>query len=115
METGVYLISKKYVPKSGMTISTSAKIGTKSTVHHFSLGSGTDISSEAYDNAVIYIGAYGTGLFDIGTDGNCKLQMDSQNIIFLQEGTLCGVNSVGENGLIYTEMLFKKGSKMNEF
>lgn len=39
----------------------------------FSLGSGTDISLEAYDNFVIYIGAYGTGLFDVGTDNNCKL------------------------------------------
>lgn len=83
-------------------------------VHHFSLGSGTDISSEAYNNPVIYLGAYGTGIFDIGTEGNCKLQMNSQNIIFLHEGTLGGVNSVGEKGLIYTEILFEKESKMNE-
>ncbi|WP_313583839.1 cupin domain-containing protein [Lacrimispora sp.] len=114
MQTGVYTILKKHVPKSGMTISTNAKIGKKSIVHHFSLGSGTDISSEAYDNPVIYIGAYGTGLFDIGTEGNCKLQMNSQNIIFLHEGTLCGVNSIGEEGLIYTEIQFEKESKMNE-
>lgn len=114
MQTGVYSISKKHVPKSGMTISTNAKLGKQSIVHHFSLGSDTDISSEAYDNPVIYIGACGTGLFDIGTDGSCKLQMNSQNIIFLHEGTLCGVNSVGEKGLIYTEIQFEKGSKMNE-
>ncbi|WP_235839239.1 cupin domain-containing protein [Clostridium sp. Marseille-P2415] len=113
MQTGVYSISKKHVPKSGMTISTNAKIGNKSMVHHFSLGSGTDISSEAYENPVIYIGAYGTGLFNVGTNGNCKLQMNSQNIIFLHEGTFCGIKSVEEKGLIYTEILFEKGSKMN--
>ncbi len=113
MQTGVYSISKKHVPKAGMTISTKAKIGNKSMVQHFSLGSGTDISSEAYNNPVIYIGAYGTGLFDIGADGN-KVQMDSQKIVFLHEGTLCGVNTVGETGLVYTEILFEKGSKMNE-
>ncbi len=114
MQTGVYSISKKHRPKSGMTISTNAKIGEKSMVHHFSLGSGTDISREAYNNPAIYVGAYGTGVFDVGANGNCKLKMNSQNIIFLHAGTLCGVNCVGEDGLIYTEILFEKGSKMNE-
>lgn len=113
METGVYSISKKHVPKAGMTISTKAKMGKRSAVHHFSLGSGTDISPEAYSNPVIYIGAWGTGVFDIGTDGNCKLQMKSQDIIFLQEGTLCGVNST-EEGFVYTEILLERKSKMNE-
>ncbi len=114
MQTEVYSISKKHVPKSGMTISTNAKVGEKSAVHHFSMGKGTDISSEAYNNPVIYIGNYGTGLFDIGTDGNCKQQMAAQKIIYLHEGTLCGVNTVGEKGLIYTEILFERGCKMNE-
>lgn len=114
LQTEVYSISKKHVPKSGMTISTNVKIGRTSMVHHFSLGRGTDISKEAYNNPVIYIGAYGTGMFDIGKDGNCKLPMNSQNIVFLYEGTWCGVNSVGEKGLIYTEILFEKEIKMNE-
>lgn len=114
LQTGVYSISNKHKPKSGMTISTNEKMGETSKVHHFSLGSGTDISSEAYSNPVIYIGAYGTGVFDIGTNGNCKLQMNAHNVIFLHAETLCGVNCVGEQGLIYTEILFEKGSKMNE-
>ncbi|MFR3729612.1 cupin domain-containing protein [Lacrimispora sp.] len=114
MQTGVYSISKKHMPKQGTTISTNAEIGKRSMVHHFSLGSGTDISSEAYENPVLYIGASGRGLFHIGSGGDCRLVMKSQNVIFLHAGTFCGIKSEGEEGLIYTEVLLEKGNKMNE-
>lgn len=109
MEKQVFTIAGEHKPKAGMTISSTAHMGDP--VHHFTLGPGTDISPETYDCPILYIGAGGRGKFLVGEE---KRPMGPDEILCVAPGTLCGVQVTSEEGFIYTEILLKKETAMNE-
>ena len=109
MEKQVFTIAGEHQPKAGMTISSTAHMGDQ--VHHFTLGPGTDISPETYDCPILYIGAGGRGEFLVGEE---KRPMGPDEILLVAPGTLCGVQGTSEEGFIYTEILLKKETAMNE-
>ena len=94
-----------------MTISTDGHMGSgKTKVHFFSLGSGTDISPEAYDQPVLYIGAAGEGVFSIGEQ---SMEPGAGECVFVPAGILCGIKAADRTGFIYTEILMDKETNMN--
>ena len=49
-----------------MTVSRNSRLSDKTPITYFSLGKGTSISQESYDNTTVYIGAKGCADFLIG-------------------------------------------------
>ena len=66
MKPCVFMIANEHIPKEGMTVSTTAHMGTADPVHYFTLGPATTISAETYDRPILYIGAGGSGEFILG-------------------------------------------------
>ncbi|MDO4267139.1 MAG: cupin domain-containing protein [Eubacteriales bacterium] len=110
MEHQVFSIAAEHPPKEGMTISTDSRLGNGTKVHFFSLGPGTDISAETYDQPVLYIGAAGGGQLSVGQQTAAAGPGD---LIFVPAGALCGIKAAGQTGFIYTEILMKKEINMN--
>lgn len=97
--------------RAEMTISRPARLGDSVPVTWFSLGAGTSISPESYDDATLYIGGQGSGCFVLGTDSH-NVTLHEDEVLFIQPATLCGTST--DDGFIYTEIILNKESyKMN--
>jgi len=103
----VFSILKERPPKEGLTVSAAvfSEENVKATV--FSLGKGTDIAPERYDNQTLYLVLSGDGEF-FGDDKNGLMSGDA---LITNKNALCGVKTV--NGLVYIEILTKKEFSMN--
>lgn len=77
----------------------------------FSMGAHTSISQESYDSPSIYLGCRGKGTFWLG-EKRRRAELSAGEMLIVPGGTLCG--SETQNGLIYTEIITKKESNMNE-
>lgn len=99
----VFMIANEHIPKEGMTVSTTAHMGTADPVHYFTLGPATTISAETYDRPILYIGAGGSGEFILGEQEK-HVTIRKNEILYVAPGTLCG-SAGGENGFVYTEIL----------
>lgn len=110
MMSRTFSIAAEHPPKKGLTISTPLIKGTKTSVAAFSLGRGTDISPEAYDSPILYIGLSGGGKFLTGRDG-AAAKIRAGDMLMINPGTLCGVEA--DNGLVYTEIISKEAFTMN--
>lgn len=105
-----FSIAAEHPPKAGLTISTPLIKTTETSVTAFSLGSKTDISPEAYDNPILYIGLSGSGDYLTGREHTEK-ETGSGELIVINPGTLCGVKT--EKGFVYTEIISKEDLNMN--
>ena len=95
-----------------MTISRNSRLSDKTPITYFSLGKGTSISQESYDNTTVYIGAKGCADFLIG-DYAAKHTISEGDMLVVPSKTLCGVTT--ETGCIYTEIIIKKeNNNMNK-
>lgn len=112
MQNQVYSIGTRHRPKEGMTISTRAFPGTQAPACIFSLGRGTDISPEAYDRPVLYMGSAGKGSFLIGPEVLIQ-EAGAGDLLYIPPKTLCGMKA-GEEGFVYTEILLEKENDMNQ-
>ena len=108
MEERVFRIIEDYAPLDGLTISTKDPVSKESSITHFSLGRGTDISPETYPDTQLYIINGGSGTFLVGSK---KISVKDGEMLVVEGGTLCGVAT--ENGLVYTEVIPGKDMKMN--
>jgi len=106
----IFSISNEHQPKPGLTISTQLMSSRKISVTAFSLGNGTDISPEYYDNSIIYLGLWGSGDFVIG-DKRERQKLENGDLLFLNPKTLCGVES--DSGFVYAEIISKEELIMN--
>ena len=112
MEHQVFSIASEHLPKAGMTISTDARMGSIRSVNYFTLGAGTDISPERYDCPALYIGAFGCACFTVGDD--TRVRLHAGEALLVPGGTLCGMAVEGDEGFVYTEILWKeKENHMN--
>lgn len=102
----VFSIAKEHLPKTGLTISTPLLTSEQTSVTVFSLGDGTSISPEAYDDSILYIGLYGKGTFLNNEFMECG------EALIIPPGTLCGTKT--DEGLVYTEIISKEVFEMNE-
>lgn len=105
-----FSIAAKHPPKNGLTISTPLMKGTCASVTAFSLGSGTDISPETYDQPILYLALSGSGDFLLGSQHEAR-SIQSGELLAISPGTLCGVKT--HEGLVYTEMISKEELNMN--
>ena len=95
-----------------MTVSRNSRLSDKTPITYFSLGKGTSISQESYDNTTVYIGAKGCADFLIG-DYAAKHTISEGDMLVVPSKTLCGVTT--ETGCIYTEIIIKKeNNNMNK-
>lgn len=81
-----------------MTVSRNSRLSDKTPITYFSLGKGTSISQESYDNTTVYIGAKGCADFLIG-DYAAKHTISEGDMLVVPSKTLCGVTT--ETGCIY--------------
>lgn len=106
----VFKIKEEHPPIIGLTISSKTKMtSNNNSITYFSLGEGTDISSEAYPNTQIYIVNGGEGKFVL--DGKSVFVKEG-DIIVVKGGTLCGSST--EHGFVYTEVIPNKEVEMNQ-
>jgi len=108
--SSTFSISKEHPPKPGFTISTPLMNREKISVTAFSLGSDTDISPEAYDNPILYLGLHGNGEFVIGSRKE-EQKVKFGDLLMVNSETLCGAKS--NNGFVYTEIVSKEDLTMN--
>ena len=95
-----------------MTVSRNSRLSDKTPITYFSLGKGTSISQESYDNTTVYIGAKGCADFLIG-DYAAKHTISEGDMLVVPSKILCGVTT--ETGCIYTEIIIKKeNNNMNK-
>ena len=95
-----------------MTVSRNSRLSDKTPITYFSLGKGTSISQESYDNTTVYIGAKGCADFLIGAYA-AKHTISEGDMLVVPSKILCGVTT--ETGCIYTEIIIKKeNNNMNK-
>lgn len=95
-----------------MTISRNSRLSDKTPITYFSLGKGTSISQDSYDNTTVYIVAKGCADFLIGAYV-AKHTISEGDMLVVPSKTLCGVTT--ETGCIYTEIIIKKeNNNMNK-
>ena len=85
-----------------MTVSRNSRLSDKTPITYFSLGKGTSISQESYDNTTVYIGAKGCADFLIGAYA-AKHTISEGDMLVVPSKILCGVTT--ETGCIYTEII----------
>ena len=107
---GVFTIEEKRPIRAEMTISRKSGLSGTYPVTWFSLGAGTSISPETYDQVMIYLGASGSGNFLLG-EREEKVPVGAGDLLAVPGGILCGVESA--EGFIYTEMIMIKEITMN--
>lgn len=88
-----------------MTVSRNSRLSDKTPITYFSLGKGTSISQESYDNTTVYIGAKGCADFLIGAYA-AKHTISEGDMLVVPSKILCGVTT--ETGCIYTEIIIKR-------
>lgn len=110
MDSKVFSIAEDHPPREGMTISTAEKMSGSTSVTYFSLGKGTDISTESYASTVIYIGCAGSGVFKVGHRLK-SMNLSRGEMMTIKENTLCGIST--EDGFVYTEIMPQKEINMN--
>lgn len=106
----IFSIAAEHKPKSGLTISSPVMGSDDVQVTAFSLGSGTDISPEAYDNTVIYLGLSGEGKF-LTDETKAEKSMGNGDLLVINPEILCGVKTL--NGFVYSEIILKEKVAMN--
>ena len=94
-----------------MTVSRNSRLSDKTPITYFSLGKGTSISQESYDNTTVYIGAKGCADFLIG-DYAAKHTISEGDMLVVPSKTLCGVTT--ENRLYLHRNHHKKGEQQYE-
>lgn len=97
--------------RNGMTVSRNSGLSSANPVTYFSMGNGTSISQESYDRMTMYLGAYGRGQFILGQKQH-EVSMEPGMALVVPAKTLCGMQT--SNGLIYTEIILKKETTMNQ-
>ena len=107
----VFKVAQQRPVREGRTISKDAKMGQKTRVTYFSLGSGTSISRESYDATVFYVGAEGCATFLVG-DRIQKEELAEGDLLCIPGKMLCGVESAAQ--AVYTEILIKQEVSMNQ-
>ncbi len=95
-----------------MTVSRNSRLSDKTPITYFSLGKGTSISQESYDNTTVYIGAKGCADFLIGAYA-AKHTISEGDMLVVPSKILCGVTT--ETGCIYTEIIIKKENNNMNF
>jgi len=105
----IFSIAAEHPPRDGLTISTPLITSEKTSVTAFSLGSGTDISPEAYDSQILYLGLLGGGTFS--EDSRETGEVGSGDMLLIDKGTLSGVKT--REGFVYTEIISKEEFVMN--
>lgn len=105
-----FSIANEHPPKAGLTISTPLMHGYETSVTAFSLGNGTDISPEAYDNKIIYVGLSGEADFITDNDNVAKHACRG-DLFVINPNTLCGVKT--DDGFVYVEIISKEEVAMN--
>ena len=95
-----------------MTVSRNSRLSDKTPITYFSLGKGTSISQESYDNTTVYIGAKGCADFLIG-DYAAKHTISEGDMLVVPSKILCGVTTA--TGCIYTEIIIKKENNNMKF
>lgn len=110
MNHQIFTVAEKRPVRAGMTISRGALQGRLCSATYFSLGEGTSISRERYDNPALYLGDEGRAVFSLGEDGR-KVTLEKGELLAVPGGTLCG--AVSEGGAVYTEIIIKEDADMN--
>ena len=110
-DKGKFRIDTLLPMRDGYTISRNADMGKEGAVTYFSMGAHTSISQESYDSPSIYLGCRGKGTFWLG-EKRRRAELSAGEMLIVPGGMLCG--SETQNGLIYTEIITKKESNMNE-
>ena len=94
-----------------MTVSRNSRLSDKTPITYFSLGKGTSISQESYDNTTVYIGAKGCADFLIGAYA-AKHTISEGDMLVVPSKILCGVTT--ENRLYLHRNHHKKGEQQYE-
>ena len=110
MKNQIFTVAEKRPMRAGMTISRGALQGKLCNATYFSLGDGTSISRERYDNMALYFGDEGKTVFFLGEDGR-RVTLEKGDFLAVPGGALCGAAS--EGGAVYTEMIIKEEAEMN--
>ncbi|MCI1727665.1 MAG: cupin domain-containing protein [Lachnospiraceae bacterium] len=111
--SGVFSVVRDHEPKAGLTISSPSGLKAETGVNYFSLGAGTDISSEKYDRPVIYFGLYGHGVYQLGSGREVQWRVVRPGeILMTPENTLCRKETA--DGCVYAEIMPGKEIQMNE-
>ena len=111
LKYGKFTVRELRPIRDAMTVSRSAEMGERTKVTFFSLGKDTSISQESYDDAVLYVGAAGSGYAVCGEEKK-KEKIEPGNAVYVPNGKLCGFD--GGEGVIYTEIILKGNHEMNE-
>lgn len=107
----VFTIEQLRPIRDSMTVSRDARLGSQASVTFFSLGMGTSISQECYDNDALYLGASGGTSFLVGSPPTVH-PLSAGELLLVPGGTLCGMET--EQGGVYTEIISKKEIVMNQ-
>lgn len=100
-----FSIANDHPPKAGLTISTLLLGGEATSVTAFSLGSGTDISPEAYDHPILYIDISGSRAFQV-VEARQERHTGAGEFLWIAPGALCGVKT--RDGFVYTEIISRR-------